>query len=155
MNPSVPALGVLQLSDAFERVWATLAEEAGLQLELLAAPVPSHLSRMIVLLAAGGEERAAEQLVRQLEGQPTVVVGADPSRRVAVELIRAGAAEYFALPEDYELIRSWLREQADRLRLREAEDPGRCACRVLKEPSYGLGVGGEVPGLPALGEADR
>src|SRR6187401_1603243 len=84
VNPSVPTLGVLQLSDAFERVWATLAEEAGLQLELLAAPVPSHLSRMIVLLAAGGEERAAEQLVRQLEGQPTVVVGADPSRRVAV-----------------------------------------------------------------------
>ena len=119
MSPTVPTLAVLQLSDAFERVWATLAEEAGLQLELLAAPVASHLARTIVLVAAGGEERAAEQVIRQLEGQPTVVVGADTSRRVAVELIRAGASEYFALPEDYELIRSWLREQADRLRLRD------------------------------------
>src|SRR6185295_5184609 len=153
VNPSVPTLGVLQLSDAFERVWATLAEEAGLQLELLAAPVPSHLSRTIVLLAAGGEERAAEQVVRQLEGQPTVVVGADPSRRVAVELIRAGASEYFALPEDYELIRSWLREQADRLRLRDQ----RTAFADSERQKYRFeGILGDSPVLSvALDQAAR
>jgi len=153
VNPSVPTLGVLQLSDAFERVWATLAEEAGLRLELLAAPVAPHLSRTIVLLAAGGEERAAEQLVRQLEGQPTVVVGADQSRRVAVELIRAGAAEYFALPEDYELIRSWLREQADRLRLRDQ----RTAFADSERQKYRFeGILGDSPALSvALDQAAR
>ena len=153
MNQSEPTLAVLQLSNAFERVWATLAEEAGLRLELLAAPVAPHLSRTIVLLAAGGEERAAEQVVRQLEGQPTVVVGADPSRRVAVELIRAGASEYFALPEDYELIRSWLREQGDRLRLRDQ----RTAFADSERQKYRFeGILGDSPALSvALDQAAR
>jgi DNA-binding NtrC family response regulator len=153
VNPSVPTLAVLQLSDAFEQVWATLAEEAGLRLELLAAPVTSHLSRTIMLVAAGGEERAAEQVVRQLEGQSTVVVGADTSRRVAVELIRAGASEYFALPEDYELIRSWLREQADRLRLRDQ----RTAFADSERQKYRFeGILGDSPALSvALDQAAR
>src|SRR3954454_6062573 len=153
MNPSAPTLAVLQLSDAFERVWATLAEEAGLQLEILAAPVASQLSRTIVLVAVGGEERAAEELVRQLEGQLTVVVGADTSRRVAVELIRAGASEYFALPEDYELIRSWLREQADRLRLRDQ----RTAFADSERQKYRFeGILGDSPALTvALDQAAR
>ncbi len=153
VTPSLPTLAVLQLSDAFERVWATLAEESGLQLELVAAPLTSHLSRTIVLVAAGGEERAAEQMVRQLEGQPTVVVGADTSRRVAVELIRAGASEYFALPEDYELIRSWLREQADRLRLRDQ----RTAFADSERQKYRFeGILGDSPVLSvALNQAAR
>src|SRR5205823_13785623 len=36
--------------------------------------------------------------------------------RLAVTLVRAGAASYFALPEDVALLSSWLRERAEALR---------------------------------------
>jgi DNA-binding NtrC family response regulator len=154
VDTSLPTLAVVRLSEAFERVWTTLAEEAGLRLELVSAP-PARvtLPRSIVLVAAGGEERAAEPILRQADGQPTVVVGADLSRRVAVDLIRAGATEYFALPEDYELLRSWVSEQADRLRLRDQ----RAAFADGERQKYRFeGILGESPALAvALDQAAR
>ena len=154
MNPAQPTLAVVRLSNAFERVWTSLAEEAGLRLEFVAEP-PTRVSlpRSIVLVAAGGEERAAEQVVRPVDGQATVVVGADISRRVAVELVRAGASEYFALPEDYELLRSWLGEQADRLRVRDQ----RTAFADSERQKYRFeGILGESPSLTvALDQAAK
>ena len=154
MDATVPNLTVIRLSDAFERVWTSLADEAGLRLEFVAEPpARSSLPRSIVLVAAGGEERGAEQVLRQVDGQPTVVVGADISRRVAVDLIRAGATEYFALPEDYELLRSWIGEQADRLRLRDQ----RAAFAHNERRKYQFeGILGESPALAvALDHAAR
>jgi DNA-binding NtrC family response regulator len=154
VDTSLPTLAVVRLSEAFERVWAALAEEAGLQLEVVSAP-PARVSlpRSIILVAAGGEERAAEEVLRQADGQPTVVVGADLSRRVAVDLVRAGATEYFALPEDYELLRSWVGEQADRLRLRDQ----RAAFADGERQKYRFeGILGESPALAvALDQAAR
>jgi DNA-binding NtrC family response regulator len=111
-------LTVVRTSQAFARVWPTLAEEAGLGLAMVDT-IAETRAPGVVLVAAGGEELAAEELLREADGRLVVVVGADPSRRTAVDLIRAGAAEYFALPDDHELLRGWLREQADRLRLRD------------------------------------
>ena len=62
------------------------------------------------MVAAGGEERAAEHVVRQAEGRAHRSGWRRHRPPVAVELVRAGASEYFALPEDYELLRAWLRE---------------------------------------------
>jgi two-component system response regulator HydG len=80
-------------------------------------------------------------------------VGADINRRVAVELVRAGASEYFALPEDYELLRSWLREQADRLRVQNQ----RTAFADNERQKYRFeGILGESPALAvALNQAAR
>jgi two-component system response regulator HydG len=154
VSPPPPTLAVIRLSDAFERVWTTLAEEIGLQLEFITEPPTGMgLPRCIVLVAAGGEERAAEPLVRQVDGQPVVVVGADVGRRVAIELVRAGASEYFAVPEDYELLRSWLGEQAARLRQRDQ----RTAFANNERQKYRFeGILGESPALAvALDQAAK
>ena len=49
---------------------------------------------------------------------PVAAVGALPDHRLAVRLVQAGATEYFVLPQDYELLRSWLRDHATRLQSR-------------------------------------
>ncbi len=49
-------------------------------------------------------------------GVEVVAVGALPSHRTAATVVRAGAAEYFALPPDLPLLASWLRERAERPR---------------------------------------
>ncbi|MGE3617417.1 MAG: sigma-54 interaction domain-containing protein, partial [Gemmatimonadales bacterium] len=46
----------------------------------------------------------------------TVVVGADPSLRLASAMVRAGAEDYFALPDDLVLLRSHLSVRVERLR---------------------------------------
>ena len=115
-----PVLVVIRLSEAFAQVWSTLAEEAGLRLAPEPdAATPGRHPDAIVLMAAGGEERAAERLLRDADPQTIAVVGAETERRVAIELLHAGAADYFALPDDYDLLRAWLRDRADRLRLRQ------------------------------------
>jgi DNA-binding NtrC family response regulator len=154
MSASAPTLAVLRLSEAFEQVWTGLAHQAGLRLEYLDELPPRLLQpRSIVLVAAGGEERAAEHVVRQAEGRPVVVVGADTGRRMAVELVRAGASEYFALPDDYELLRAWLGEQADRLRL----SVQRTAFADSERQKYRFeGILGESPALvTALDQAAK
>jgi DNA-binding NtrC family response regulator len=45
-----------------------------------------------------------------------VAVGADANHRLAAALARAGAAEYFVLPQDEDALRSWLHERAARLK---------------------------------------
>jgi DNA-binding NtrC family response regulator len=75
-----------------------------------------------VLVAAGGEERQAldviSTLVERSEGTPVLFVGAEPSHRFAVEALRRGAADYFALPEDADLLRRTLTALVDAKRAR-------------------------------------
>src|SRR5689334_19849184 len=154
MSVPAPTLVVLRLSEAFEQVWTALAQQTGLRLEYLDELPPRRLQpRSIVLVAAGGEERAAEEVARQADGRPIVVVGADTGRRIGVELVRAGASEYFALPEDYELLRAWLGEQADRLRL----SAQRTAFADSERQKYRFeGILGESPALvTALEQASK
>jgi two-component system response regulator HydG len=49
-------------------------------------------------------------------------VGALASHHLAAAVVRAGAAELFALPQDAALLRSWLAERADRLRGAQSRD---------------------------------
>lgn len=74
----------------------------------------------IAVIAAGGEESSVEALLRAspVPGLEIAVVGGTPSHRLAVQLMRAGASEYFALPMDLEMLRSWVRERAERQRTR-------------------------------------
>jgi DNA-binding NtrC family response regulator len=118
---SDPMLLVLPLSESFSAVWAPLARECGLQLQLADSVAAfARESDAVGLIVAGGEETRLAGIFRDLP-QPrgeVAAVGADPSHRLAATVTRAGASEFFVLTEDYDLLRSWLREQAVRLETR-------------------------------------
>ena len=117
----MPALVVLTLSDSFSAAWPALATECGLTLVIAASP--SDFDRhadAVGIVAAGGEETRLEATLRQLApcSIEVAAVGALASHRLAAVAIRAGASEFFALTEDYDLLRSWVRDRADALRAR-------------------------------------
>jgi len=111
-----PVLAVLRRSDAFEEVWARLAEEAGAELRLSAEGAelsPLAAAAAVLVVAAGEEGRAAEWVreLRSLGAPDPAVVGADDGHRAAVSALGGGASEYFALPGDIGLLREWLAER--------------------------------------------
>jgi DNA-binding NtrC family response regulator len=115
----MPMLAVYAITDSFSAVWPALAADCGY--EFLAVDEPSSLARLssaVAIVTAGGEEERLEPFVRQLAGgtMEVAAVGADPNHHLASALARAGAAEYFALPDDQDVLRAWLLDRAARFR---------------------------------------
>jgi DNA-binding NtrC family response regulator len=118
----VPTLALFALSDSFSELWPRLAAECGFDLVTLSDPRElTGGSAAAVLLAGGGVEGEMEAVVRRMAGSgvEVVAVGALPNHRTAATIVRAGAAEYFALPPDVALLSSWLRERAERPKQQE------------------------------------
>jgi DNA-binding NtrC family response regulator len=119
--PSPPGLAVMSLSESFSSTWPDLATECGLVLTVIGEAAGfARLTNAVGIIAAGGAEGGLEAALLEAAGGRIEIaaVGAVESHRVATVAVLAGAATYFALPGDYELLRSWLRERADRLRSR-------------------------------------
>jgi DNA-binding NtrC family response regulator len=117
----VPALAVLALTDSFSAVWPELAAECGLSLTTLGEPAGfDRLSDAVGVISGAGAEESLEPTFHQAAsgGIEIAAVGALPNHRLAAAVVRAGAADYFALPGDHDLLRSWVRERAERLRAR-------------------------------------
>jgi len=113
----LPSLMLVALSDSFSSMWPALAEELGFELREANGPEnpPGPVGSVTLIAAAGMEHEAGPVLQRFPAGEWEVaVIGALPDHRLAVALARAGAADYFALPQDLELLRSWLLERAER-----------------------------------------
>ncbi len=104
-------LSVVALSDAFRAFWNDLALDLDVVIDVLgpAEAVAPHAETVAVILAAGGVERDA---ICWLESHriptdlPALVVGTDPGRRTAMQLVARGATDYFALPDDLEIFRN-------------------------------------------------
>jgi two-component system response regulator HydG len=104
---------VIAISVAFGEFWNDLAEDLDVAIDLLGAtealaPQPDTVA---VIVAAGGAERDAIQWLethRVPAGLPALVVGTDPGRRMAMQLVAHGASDYFALPDDLEIFRNTL-----------------------------------------------
>lgn len=114
---------MIQLSDSFRTAWYDLAQELEVELAIVAADDTPALESVAVLLAAGGEEDRALDLMPSLhrkDGVPVYLVGAQTSHRFAVEAIRRGAADYFALPDDLNLLRRTLSARTEARRGRAA-----------------------------------
>src|SRR5690606_3177736 len=65
----------------------------------------------------GGVEDCAIQILRDLSAArapDSVVAGTETNHRVVATLFQAGAADYFALPQDLGICRSWMAEQVQR-----------------------------------------
>jgi two-component system response regulator HydG len=107
------AILVVELSDSFADLWKDLASGLGVALRRVGSangdPIPADLVALV--LAAGGMERDALEWLERHEVPPALpvfVVGADPGRRITAQIVRQGARDYFAVPEDVELLRNAL-----------------------------------------------
>ena len=156
-HPSlVSTLLVHAIGDSFASLWPTLAVECGLAYEAADGPGAFHARDDVVAIVVGaGEEEALASVVREAAGGAAeiVAVGALPSHRIAAAVVRAGAGDYFALPDDTELLRAWVRERAERLagRGRRAEFAATEAAKFRFD-----GILGSSPALgAALAKASR
>lgn len=115
-----PHLAVLSRSESFSEFWPKLARSAHAELvvsesidDLRSAGEPFG-----ILVAGAGAEYAVVQDVEELAARflaPICVVGAATEHRLAISLLRAGADDYFALPDDIGPLRSWAIERAERI----------------------------------------
>jgi DNA-binding NtrC family response regulator len=116
-----PVIAVVAASDAFIALWPGLASGAGGSArvgdsEEAVAPLEGVAGAIV---AAGGiETDAVETMQRLLEltRAPVIVVGAAADHRIATTLMRAGASDYYALPEDLDALRGWFEERLTRAR---------------------------------------
>ncbi|MBI4421737.1 MAG: sigma 54-interacting transcriptional regulator, partial [Gemmatimonadetes bacterium] len=78
---------------------------------------------------------------------PVLVVGADSGRRVAAQVVAQGASDYFALPEDVELLRNALAAAIARHR----EVARRAPVEGTEEaPSAFAAIAGDSPAIKAV-----
>ncbi len=117
-----PVLAVLSLSDSFQSLWSDLASELEAEFRLVSRVAEATGPEVVaVIVAAGGEEdRALDVLpiIRLPNWAPFYVVGARESHRFAAEAVRRGAADYFALPADLNLLRRTIQGRVDNARER-------------------------------------
>jgi DNA-binding NtrC family response regulator len=116
-----PQLTLVRISDSFEAIWPGLASECGLDLVLADSTqeeAPQGKTGGITAINVAGSEDTIGSVLSRFgrNGQDVAAVGASSDHRIAMSAVRAGASEYFALPQDYELLRSWLQLRADEIR---------------------------------------
>lgn len=103
---------VILCSDAFAKLWSALAERLNAELVTFDEPsAAAGVRGMATILACGGQEQAALARLHELSRAgvgPAIVVGAEADHRLAVQLMRAGAEAYFALPGDASRLESEL-----------------------------------------------
>ncbi len=146
-----PVLAIFELSESFRRTWGELADELGLRLARLTKGSETPAETVAILLAAGGEEDRALDLVPSIprpDDVPLYVIGADSSHRFAVEALRRGATDYFAFPDDLDLVRRTVAARAEAFRSRA---PSR-----MEEDADAFGIlRGESRGLLEVLDAGR
>ena len=103
-------LCVIAISGAFKAFWNDLAVDLDVELDVIgAADSFAHPDTVALIVAAGGAEREAIQWLESRPtpaGMPVLVVGTDPGRRTAMQLVARGASDYFSLPDDLEIFRN-------------------------------------------------
>jgi DNA-binding NtrC family response regulator len=112
--PALARVSIIPLSVAFGDFWHDLAADLDVDIEFVAREaeaVTTGADTVAIIVAAGGAEAEATRwlashgLPREV---PLFVVGTDPGRRTAMAVIGHGATDYFALPEDLEILRTGL-----------------------------------------------
>ena len=113
---ALPRLSVIPIADGLGEWWTELAD-VGVTIDILqpdvdVQPPPDTVA---IILAAGSVEHVAEWFRdhRLPRGMPVIVVGADRARRQALDIVAAGATNYFALPDDAARAARYPRHHAD------------------------------------------
>jgi len=119
--PGELRLLVVRLSDSFHDFWPILARDVGAALAEW-VPVTDEgppPGAEVVVVAAGGQEADVAALLPRLAvpaGIPLIVVGSATSHRIGAQVVAAGAADYFALPEDRDGLRDAIAAALERRR---------------------------------------
>ena len=148
MTESTPfLLHVVCTTDAFRRTWSELAERLELELRLSEHPEPARGTRTVaVVLSCAGRESHAVELLHEAQRagiQAPILVGSEPDHRLAVELMRRGAAAYFALPPDVRRLEGELTDRLRGLRQERGAEPPE-----VERHAYDFdAIWGEDPGL--------
>jgi two-component system response regulator HydG len=144
-------LVVVRLSDSFAEFWPLLAGEVAARLvDRPAEPAePVTGETAAIVLAAGGCEQQLAEFLRHFPappGVPILAVGASTGHRHAAHAVAAGAADYFALPED----RDGLRDTIAAAVARRGEAVARAALARLESQAHAFReIVGESPALRA------
>ena len=114
-----PVLNVVQLSDSFHSIWADFGAELDLEAQIFDLEASLPVQGIAIVVAAGGlEDQGLDALLTLMDRYrpPVYLVGANPSHRFGVEAVRRGAADYFALPDDLDLLRRTLSARVEAAR---------------------------------------
>jgi DNA-binding NtrC family response regulator len=104
---------VVTLSESFHVTLAGMVTELGGTLvQCSAGPGVPGDAAVTLLLAGGAETAAVDWLTEHGAATPHLVIGAEPDHRIAAAAVRAGAKDYFALPDDLETLRRTLERVA-------------------------------------------
>jgi len=128
-NEGAWSITVVLLSESFRTTISDLARDlrASVVEWAMEAGEPIPQGTAVLILLAGGTESGALDLLADLPptAVPAYVVGASLDYRLAVALVQRGARDYFALPDDLELLRRSL--ERDGREVRGRLDAGRFA----------------------------
>jgi DNA-binding NtrC family response regulator len=143
---------VVQLSESFGGLWDQLAGDVESGICLIGDDDPYRVASDVVavVLAAGGAERDALEWLEAhttATSAPLYAVGADPERRIGLQLVGSGASDYFALPEDLELLRNALASAVSRRRETLRRD---ARAMMDARPEAFATIIGESPALKAV-----
>ncbi len=113
---------VFSEADSFREYYQELSEATGLELEMVRDLGGAAACAAVIISCPGVEDRAADRVrdARVVAVTPPVVVGTRADHRLAVEVVRAGADDYFVLPEEAERLRDYVRARAESVRSLEA-----------------------------------
>jgi DNA-binding NtrC family response regulator len=120
------AIKIISLSDSFRSLWSEMTEELGVRcivIEPKHQPGMSQSDTAAVVIAAGGEEDRGLDVLLSFQGSddpPVYLVGANTSHRFGVEAVRRGATDYFALPDDVDMLRRTLASRVESTRERRS-----------------------------------
>jgi two-component system response regulator HydG len=111
------SIALVQLSESFRGTVSDLARDLRTSVvewnpEGDSRSIPAGTS--VLILLAGGSESAALDLLEELPAGPVpcYLIGASLDHRIAAAAIQRGARDYFALPDDLEILRRSLEREA-------------------------------------------
>ena len=109
------SIAVVQLSESFRITISDLARElrASVVEWVPEAGQGVPVGTAVLVVLAGGAESAALDLLSELapDGVPRYVIGAAADHRIAASAVQRGAQDYFALPEDLDVLRRSLERE--------------------------------------------
>ena len=106
MAERIPKVEAVVISDSFQGALTDLVTEVGGRLVVRPSGggAPPEPPAAVMVLAGGREGEALAQLP-VLDGTPWYFIGAAADHRLAAAAVRAGAKDYFVLPEDIDVVR--------------------------------------------------